>query len=229
VPSYIIASRVPWHRDLARRLSERTGRHFTLATTTVELDLALAEQPDVRFVFFTHWSARISQAVWSRVESVIFHMTDLPYGRGGSPLQNLILRGHKETKISALRCVEALDAGPIYAKQPLSLSGSADEIFRRATGVIEDMIVDIVTHEPTPVEQQGEPTQFRRRLPEESVLTWDMTLDRVYDHIRMLDADGYPAAFLDLGQLRLEFTRVTRSPGTLEARVTIRFNDRISE
>ena len=29
-------------------------------------------------------------------------MTDLPYGRGGSPLQNLIIRGFESTKISAI-------------------------------------------------------------------------------------------------------------------------------
>ena len=44
-------------------------------------------------------------------------MTDLPYGRGGSPLQNLIINGHKETMMSALRCVQELDAGPIYLKK----------------------------------------------------------------------------------------------------------------
>jgi len=37
-------------------------------------------------------------------------MTDVPYGRGGSPLQNLIVRGHTETKLTALRCVRDLDA-----------------------------------------------------------------------------------------------------------------------
>ena len=47
-------------------------------------------------------------------------MTDLPYGRGGSPLQNLIVRGHKHTMISAIKCVKELDAGPIYLKKPLT-------------------------------------------------------------------------------------------------------------
>ena len=56
-------------------------------------------------------------------------MTDLPYGRGGSPLQNLIIRGHKKTKISALRMVNELDAGPIYFKRSLSLNGNAQKIY----------------------------------------------------------------------------------------------------
>lgn len=32
-----------------------------------------------------------------------FHMTNFPYGRGGSPLQNLMKRGHHTTTITALR------------------------------------------------------------------------------------------------------------------------------
>ena len=50
-------------------------------------------------------------------------MTDLPYGRGGSPLQNLIVRGWKETKVLALKVVEELDAGPIYYKKRLAYMG----------------------------------------------------------------------------------------------------------
>ncbi len=45
---------------------------------------------------------------------VVFHMTDLPFGRGGSPLQNLISRGIYKTKISAIKVVKEIDAGPIY-------------------------------------------------------------------------------------------------------------------
>ena len=46
-------------------------------------------------------------------------MTDLPYGRGGSPLQNLIARGFLETKISAILVEKQLDAGPVYLKMEL--------------------------------------------------------------------------------------------------------------
>lgn len=44
-------------------------------------------------------------------------MTDLPYGRGGSPLQNLIVRNHYKTKISEIRVKKEIDSGPIYLKK----------------------------------------------------------------------------------------------------------------
>ena len=60
-------------------------------------------------------------------------MTDLPYGRGGSPLQNLIVRGHNDTMISAKESVKKiLIQGWWLPKKPLSLLGSAEEIFIRA-------------------------------------------------------------------------------------------------
>ena len=62
---------------------------------------------------------------------MIFHMTDVLYGRGGSPLQNFIIRGHKETKLTAMKCVKELDAGPVYLKEFLSLLGNAEEIYMR--------------------------------------------------------------------------------------------------
>jgi methionyl-tRNA formyltransferase len=176
---------------------------------------------DPRYVFFPHWSHRIDSAIFEHFECVIFHMTDLPFGRGGSPLQNLIARGIYETQISALRCVKEMDAGPIYLKRPLSLLGSAEEIYARASRVIENMIVEIIDIQPTPFAQEGEPTVFTRRTPGDGDLAQAQSLGRTFDMIRMLDAEGYPNAFLQVGQLRLEFTRASWRTDHLVADVRI--------
>jgi methionyl-tRNA formyltransferase len=77
---------------------------------------------------------------------VVFHMTDVPFGRGGSPLQNLIARGIYETRLSALRCEAEVDAGTVYLKRSLSLHGLGEEIFMRAADAMAPMISEIVTH-----------------------------------------------------------------------------------
>jgi methionyl-tRNA formyltransferase len=46
-------------------------------------------------------------------------------------------------------------------------------------------------------------------------------LTQVFDHIRMLDADGYPAAFLETEHFRLEFTYADLHPDKVEAKVRI--------
>lgn len=212
----------PWNRDLAARLEARTGRRMIAVAAPEDLSGERLAPHDPQYVFVPHWSHRIGPDVYELFECLIFHMTDVPYGRGGSPLQNLIVRGHTETVMSVIRCGAELDAGPVYLRRPLSLHGSAEEIYIRADALIEEMIIDILERTPEPVPQSGEATTFRRRRPEDGALTAGMTLDQVYDQIRMLDADGYPPAFLDVGLLRFEFNRVGRRSGRLEASVTIR-------
>jgi methionyl-tRNA formyltransferase len=182
-------------------------------------DALAALQP--RWIFFPHWSWMIPPEIFTGCECVIFHMTDLPYGRGGSPLQNLIVRGKTETVVSALRCEAELDAGPVYLRRPLSLEGSAEEILRRASDIIAQMIVEIVEREPTPMPQAGEAVVFKRRTPADGDLLHANGLQQVYDFIRMLDADGYPHAFIDVHGLRLTFDHAVLKEGAVEARVHI--------
>jgi len=225
--NYVLATSRDWNESLAKQLEEKTGHFFHLITQSEELTSERLHAISPRYVFFPHWSHIIPSEIHEVFECVIFHMTDLPYGRGGSPLQNLIQRGHKETKISALRCVNELDAGPIYLKRPLSLEGSASEIFHRAANIIEVMIEEIVDQEPAPRPQKGQPTVFRRRTPEQSNLLEAnlVTLRDFFDFIRMLDAPTYPLAFIEHEGFLLEFSHAQSLNTAIEARVTIRRKD----
>lgn len=186
-----------------------------------ELTLDFLRQVAPRYVFFPHWSWKIPSAVFQSFECVIFHMTDVPFGRGGSPLQNLIVRGFEQTQLSALRCVDVLDAGPVYGKRSLSLHGTAEQILVRASRLMVDMIREIVRDEPTPSPQRGVAVHFSRRTPQQSDLSVATDLRQVYDIIRMLDADGYPPAFIRIGKLRIEFTRAIRLADSVQAEVRI--------
>ncbi len=215
---YVLATSRPWNEILAQRLQESTGQRFYLIKEKEALTLECLRKINPRYVFFPHWSYRIPSEIYQAYECVIFHMTDLPYGRGGSPLQNLIMRGHTDTKISALRCSDVMDGGPIYAKRALSLKGSAAEIFMNASKVIESMIQSIVEDEPEPEPQYGDPVIFERRAPAQSDLAQApiQSLNDFFDFIRMLDADGYPRAFLDLHGHRIELSRVQINNDRLE-------------
>ena len=210
---------------MARHLETRTRCRFILLTTPEELVAETLEKLHPQYIFFPHWSNRIPANIFNQFECVIFHMTDLPFGRGGSPLQNLLARGVYETKISALRCVEEMDAGPIYLKRSLSLHGSAEEIFLRASNVMEGMIVEILENLPKPIPQEGTPTMFKRRKPEEGNLADAQTLEQAFDLIRMLDAEGYPNAFLNVGVFKIEFTHASKKWDQIVADVRISLAD----
>lgn len=186
-----------------------------------ELTLELLDEMKPDWVFFPHWSWNISSEVFEKFRCVIFHMTDLPYGRGGSPLQNLIVNGHQQTKITALQCVSEIDGGPIYLKRPLSLLGTAEEILTCAAKLIAEMIMEIVSTSIEPIPQAGEPTYFKRRTPADGDVRVLSDLGQLYDFIRMLDGEGYPPAFLETEHFRLEFSRASLRPDCVQAEVKI--------
>ena len=112
----------------------------------------------------------------------------------------------------------------MYLKRALSLHGAAEEIFLRVSAIMEDMIIEILDTRPAPIPQEGAPTVFKRRTPEQSNLAKAETLEEAFDLIRMLDADGYPYAYLEIGPFRLEFTRAARKTDCLLADVRIRLS-----
>ena len=218
----IIATIKSWNIENAERLRKKyVGEHEILVLTDRK-ELCLEQlgtfKPD--FIFFPHWSYIIPPEIFEKYICVVFHMTDLPYGRGGSPLQNLIVRGNTKTKISAIRVEQEVDAGPIYMKEEVSLEGNAREIFEKISHIIFDRMIPRFWEEHLePKEQQGEPVFFKRRTPQESELKPGQSLIEIYDYIRMLDAEGYPNAFLDFGVYRLSFQNAKLSDGRLSANV----------
>lgn len=219
---YVLASSKPWHKELSGGVSESTESHICWVRNKEELEKVVNISSDIRYIFFLHWNWLVPEDIWQNYECVCFHMTDVPYGRGGSPLQNLIVRGHKNTMLTALRMVNEMDAGPIYTKRTLSLEGTAHDIYLRAGEISFDIINWMIQHEPTPAPQQGEPVVFKRRKPEQSRLPESTTIEALYDHIRMLDAPTYPHAFIDHGSFYIEFYNADMDGEELTATVKIR-------
>jgi len=175
-----------------------------------------------KFIFFPHWSYIVPEEVLNLVECVCFHESDLPHGRGGSPIQNHIARGHKVTKISALKMSKELDAGPIYLKRTLSLEGLAEEIYIRASKIVAEMILDIISNESVPKDQKGKVAVFTRRKPEQSEVHIELkSLEELFDHIRMLDASEYPRAFIRYGRFKFEISRPALRTTSIEADLRI--------
>lgn len=219
--SYIVAATKPWSIKAYQDFCEDLPNWF-LITKKEELNLEFIDKVNPRYIFFPHWNWIVPNPILSKYESVCFHMTNVPYGRGGSPLQNLIIRGHKETQLTALKMSDDLDAGPVYLKEPLSLHGSADDVFKRTAPQIMELAFKIAKTNPVPKEQVGEVTIFERRKPSDSEIIEELSLEQLYDFIRMLDADTYPKAFINFRGYRFEFDKAKLdSMGKLEARVII--------
>lgn len=202
---FILLTEKAWHNLLFERLQKRDNEAWCRIASKDDFNLSFLNEFQPDQIFIPHWSHIIPESIWSVYTCVVFHMTDLPYGRGGSPLQNLIVRGHKETRISALKVEKGIDTGAIYLKADLSLEGSAEAIFNRSEPIIEELIVTIIDKDIQPVPQKGTPVVFKRRTPDQSNVGALEKLDALYNYIRMLDADGYPKAFMENESFRFEF------------------------
>lgn len=217
---YLVAGAKPWNRRVFDEVISGLPGKWSYVGSKDQLSEAVRENSP-QYTFFLHWSWKVPSDVLDATECVCFHMTDVPYGRGGSPLQNLLVRGHERTMLTALRMVDEMDAGPVYLKKELDLHGTAEEVYVRATYLAATMIKDIIRAEPQPVAQTGEVVAFARRRPAESEIPSLPSIDALYDFIRMLDADGYPRAFLDYRGHRYTFGRAALYDGRIVADVTI--------
>lgn len=219
--NYMLVGKHDWNFDVYTSLSENFPQH-TFVWGEPDIDFIDIVNP--RYIFFLHWSEKVPVEITATRECVCFHPTPLPYGRGGTPIQNMILAGHIQTKLTAFKMTQELDAGPIYNQRSMSLAGPLHSIFNREMALAYDMLVDIIENEPQPKPQVGEPVYFKRRTPEQSELP--KTGD-IQGFIDMLDAPGYPHASIEWGDFRIEFTAATTDGDGIQA--TARINKRESK
>ena len=99
-----------------------------------KINLSKIKKINPKIIFFIHWSKLINNSIFKKYLCIQFHSSNLPKGRGGSPIQNQILSNIKKTKISAFKVSQSLDAGPICLQENLSLQGNALSIFTRMEG-----------------------------------------------------------------------------------------------
>ncbi len=179
-------------------------------------------KPDI--IFFPHWSWKIKQLILDRYLCIGFHATPLPYGRGGTPIQNMILRGFSKTKLCAFKIEKKYDSGPVYFRKSVSLKGSGDEIFKRLYQNISEMILKMSKKLPKPKKQNGKIQYFKRRKPKDSKLRINSSLTQLYDFIRMLDVSekNFPKAYFKIGKMKYEFSNAKKIGKKIKANVVIR-------
>jgi methionyl-tRNA formyltransferase len=219
--SYIVAGYKSWNLEAFEGVISKFPGQWSFVKSPEDLTEDFVKKTSPKYIFFLHWSWKVPQEIVDQYECICFHMTDVPYGRGGSPLQNLIIRGHSKTVVSALRMSQAWDAGPVYLKELLLLDGRAEEIYRRANDLSVQMIRRIIEERPIPTPQTGEVVIFKRRKPEQSGIPPVASLDALHNFIRMLDAEGYPHAFLEYKGFRYEFQRAEKIGDSITAQVRI--------
>ena len=191
-----------WSIKLYEKLSKKHN-NFVLLNSPKKLTFSFVKKLNPEFIFFPDWSWIIPEKITSNYKCVCFHESNLPKFRGGSPLQNQIIRGITKTKTTAFFMSKGIDEGDIILQRDLSLNGSINEIFLRMIENDFKIIEKIILGNYKLTKQKGRRSVFKRRKPDESELdSLPHSLEYFYNFIRMLD-DPYPNAFIKLGDKKI--------------------------
>ena len=193
--------------------------------TNEELKFEKVEQFNPDFIMFPHWSYKVEEKIISEFTCICFHSAPLPYGRGGSPIQNMIKRGFKQTELCSLIMTNEFDAGPILLRTNFMLDGNLDKILNRMYSLSADQIKKIKSENLKPKQQVGDIVNFKRLSEEDNELKLDRSNSEIYDQIRMLDSIYYPNSYLKHEDKIIEFFDAKYIDGVVEAKIKIKKND----
>jgi len=212
------------YRDWALKLFQKLKKKYPdmyLLSSPKKLTINYLRKKNPEIIFFPDWSWIIPNEIISNYKCICFHESNLPKFRGGSPIQNQIIRGITKTKTTAFIMNEKIDAGDIILQKNLSLEGSIQEIFSRMSENDYSLILKIINGKYKRRKQSGKPTAYSRRKPKESELkNLNHSTNYLYNFIRMLE-DPYPNAFIRIGKQKLIFKKAIYNNKKLSLEVKI--------
>ena len=218
--NFLVVALKKWNHDNFKKIKKK---NFFLIKNKKDLTFLKIKKINPQYIFFPHWSYKIKTDIINNYTCIGFHESDLPYGRGGSPVQNLILRNKVKTKITAFIMNNSLDEGDVVMKKNLSLRGSAQEIFERSSNIIFKMINVITKNKKLAFKRQKGKAYYFKRLKNNALITSkDLSINGLYNKIRMLDADSYERAHLIIKKkLKIEFSDTRLRKNNLYCKVKI--------
>jgi len=136
--------------------------------------------------------------------NIVVHGSDLPRGKGFSPLQWQILDGRGEIVITLLEAVEEADAGPYYFKSKLCFKGTEllDEMRLKLGNKIIEMCLEYIEKRKIlkPIMQKGQGSFYQRRFRKDDELNINETIKEQFSHFRIADNERFPLYFQFLGR-----------------------------
>jgi methionyl-tRNA formyltransferase len=132
--------------------------------------------------------------------TLVVHASDLPAGRGWSPLVWQVLEGRDEITLSLCEAVDEVDAGPILKKASFTLKGDelSDEIHRKLFET-ELALMDYAVENFGELKATPQPTDgishYRKRSKADSRLDPEKSIAEQFNLLRISDPLRYPCFF----------------------------------
>lgn len=187
-PSWII----PWGKELVEDLCA-SGDKAALVTRQEDV-------PEGEVAFFLGCLRITPSEVLARNRrNLVVHASDLPKGRGFSPLTYQIIEGQNRIPVCLLDAVEPVDSGPVIYREWIDYEGHEliGELRQKLGAATVELCRRFMSERVPPCgePQQGNPSTYPRRRPADSALDPNRTIAEQFNLLRTVDNDNYPAYF----------------------------------
>lgn len=129
---------------------------------------------------------------------LVIHESNLPKGKGFSPLQWQILKNKNIIKVNLIKLEPKVDSGDIILTDDLKLNGSElyDEIREKQSEVTFQLIEKFLNKKIIQYKKQkGKETFFRKRNAVDSKLDINQSLKKNFNLLRICNNEEWPAFF----------------------------------
>ena len=133
--------------------------------------------------------------------NLVVHESDLPKGKGWSPISWQILRGKKKIVICLIEAAKKVDTGDIYLKKEIFFKGDelVDEIREKqakaTVSLCKNFLVKYKNRTIKKTKQKGKSSYYFRRSLKDSLLQFNKTIRQNFNLLRIVDNKKYPAFF----------------------------------
>lgn len=187
---------IPWAEALVEKL--RSYHTVSLVHSTEDI------QPG-DFCFLLGCQRKLSsQSLLKNRYNIVVHESDLPEGRGFSPVAWQILEGRNQIPVCLMLAVEEVDAGPVFLRDTIDLDGTELLPEIRQKQGLKTMELCLRFFEAWPdieaFQQKGAPSFYRRRNRNDDRIDPYKSIAEQFDHLRIVDNDRYSAWFEIRGQ-----------------------------
>lgn len=161
-------------------------------------------------VFVLSYHKIIEQEFLKKASFFIIHASNLPAGKGWSPLFWQILEGKKEVVFTLFKADEGLDSGDIYLQKTFKLTGLElfDTLRSKQGQMCLKMCVEFLNNYShlKPISQGSllkkgvKESFYPKRSAKDSELDTSKSIDENFNLLRICDNENFPAFFYKNGR-----------------------------
>jgi len=195
----VLTSEESWFVPYAKELVNKLGGNAKFFTKHEDVP------EDFEVVFILSYFEIIPQKNLEKYKHcLVVHESNLPEGRGWSPLFWQIIEGKNNIPIVLFEANESADSGDIYLRDEIKLDGHElhNEIREKQAKKTMELCMKFIINYPSlvPERQKGNPSFYGKRTRESSELNPEKSIAEQFNLLRTVNNEKFPAFFIHDGQ-----------------------------